>query len=77
MDLRDYGYVELPSSKEEELEWRRKEEERLLAEEKKIGRPLTSPLRELSNQKKSIQIIQSQISYMLFTSYFTSIHTHH
>jgi len=56
MDLRDYGYVELPSSKEEELEWRRKEEERLLAEEKKIGRPLTSPLRELSNQKKSIQI---------------------
>ena len=56
MDLRDFGYVELPDSKEEELEWRRKEEERLLAEEKKIGRPLTSPLRELSNQKKSIQI---------------------
>ena len=56
MDLRDFGYVELPDSKEEELEWRRKEEERLIADERKLGRPLTSRLRESSNQKKPIQI---------------------
>ncbi len=56
MDLRDFGWVDLPDSKEEELAWQRKEEAKLIAEEKKLGRTLTPPPRELSNQAKSIQI---------------------
>ena len=56
MDYRDFGAVPIFDTKEEELEWQQQEEEKLIAEEKKLGRPLTTPLCELSNRKKSIQI---------------------
>ena len=56
MDYRDFGAVPIFDTKEEELEWQQQEEKKLIAEEKKLGRPLTTPLRELSNRKKSIQI---------------------
>ena len=56
MDFRDFGAVPIFDTKEDELEWQRQEEEKLLAEERKLGRPLTTPLHELPNGKKSIQI---------------------
>ena len=57
MDLRDFGAVPIFDTKEEELEWRRKEEERLIADERKLGRPLTSRLRESSNNDQLLEQI--------------------
>ena len=56
MDFRDFGAVPIFDTKEQELEWQQQEEEKLLAEERKLGRSLTTPLRELPTLKKSIQI---------------------
>ena len=70
MDLRDFGAVPIFDTKEEELEWRRKEEERLIADERKLGRPLTSRLRESSKQKKSIQIPSKSFPPRLRTDFY-------
>ena len=56
MDLRDFGYVDLPDSKEEEIKWREQEEQKLISLENKLGKSLTTPPAQLSNQTKSIQI---------------------
>ena len=50
MDLRDFGAVPIPDSKEEEQAWQEEQDRQLIAEEKKVGRRLTS------GQSNSIQI---------------------
>ena len=55
MDLRDFGYVDLPDSKEEEIKWREQEEQKLISLENKLGKSLTTPPEQLSTQTKSIQ----------------------
>ena len=56
MDLRDYGCVPMPDSKEEELKWREEQEKKLHEDELKSGKSLTTPIDQLPKQKESIRI---------------------